>query len=134
MVMLWVAGLVVVLLLAVVGQRQLIRHFAHSYYRKSYVPIPLYDQELDNFSLEYPLDDMPWPSSALPYCQSLSLQMIAAQQGAIHPRRYFDFLMGSTYGASELPGGGFAPFGADIETGIALAARYLGLLRRYCNQ
>ena len=39
--------------------------------------------------------------------------------------------MGFTYGASELPGVGFPPFGTDPETGMAVAAPYLGLSRRY---
>jgi hypothetical protein len=57
--------------------------------------------------------------------------MIAAQRGIEEPRAYFDFLMGFTYGAAEVPGeAGFLPF-TDPESGFVVAAPYLGLVRRY---
>lgn len=74
---------------------------------------------------------MPWFATEEAYCQSNSLQMIAAQKGIEEPRGYFDFLMGFTYGAGEMFGGtGFFPY-TDPETGFVVAAPYLGLVRRY---
>ena len=57
--------------------------------------------------------------------------MIAAHHGIKKPRRYFDFLMGFTYGASYRSDFGFITVGTDPETGLLTAAPYLGLVRRY---
>jgi hypothetical protein len=130
--MIWGIGIVTAALVAALGWRWLIRYFVRAYYRQTYAPLSLNEQDIvEPFPLEHHLTDTPWISSSLPLCQSISLQMIAAQQGVVRPRRYFDFLMGFTYGASDLPGTGFMPFGIDPEIGMMRAAPYLGLLRRY---
>ena len=46
-------------------------------------------------------------------------------------RRHFDFLMGFTYGAGDLPGIGYMPVGNDPETGYLEAAPYIGLRSQY---
>ncbi len=67
----------------------------------------------------------------LPLCQSVALQMVAALHGVDCPRRYFDFLMGFTYGAMYSRATGFLPAGVDPEIGLISAAPCLGLDRRY---
>ena len=113
------------------GWRQLVRHFVRQYYRRTYEPIALTATSSGDLPVEHHLTDVPWIAQPYGVCQSTSLQMIAAQHGIERPRTHFDFLMGFTYGASELPGVGFAPFGTDPETGMKVAAPYLGLARRY---
>lgn len=61
------------------------------------------------------------------------MQMIASYYGIDRPRRFFDFLMGFTYGAGDLPGFGYMPVGTDPEIGFLEAASYLGLKRYYCT-
>ncbi len=113
------------------GWQWLMRYFMRQYYESAYQPLPLPAVPPDDFPAEYHLTDVPWIATDFPTCQSNSLQMIAAQHGVPQPRRYFDFLMGFTYGASELPGVDFAPFGTDPETGMQVASPYVGLERRY---
>ncbi|MBN2005824.1 MAG: hypothetical protein JXA21_20875 [Anaerolineae bacterium] len=130
----WViAGIVLLVLVAggVIGWQWLMRHFMRQYYESAYQPLPLTAETLGDFPAEHHLPDVPWIATGLPTCQSNSLQMIAAQHGVKRPRRHLDFLMGFTYGASELPGVSFAPFGTDPETGMKTAAPYVGLERRY---
>ena len=57
--------------------------------------------------------------------------MIASHFGIDCTRQYFDFLMGFTYGAGDLPGIGYMPVGTDPETGFLEAAPYIGLQRHY---
>jgi hypothetical protein len=101
------------------------------YYEGAYAPIRLAAGHIDDYPPEHHLDDIPWIAASFPVCQSTALQMIAAQHGIEQPRRYFDFLMGFTYGASEVPRYGFFPYGTDPETGMRVAAPYLGLERAY---
>jgi hypothetical protein len=128
-----IAAGVLVLLIAggLIGWRLLIKYFTDQYYQKAYAPITLTAEGIGETPAEHHLADVPWIAASLPVCQSTSLQMIAAQQAIVQPRQYFDFLMGFTYGATSLPGVEFAPFGTDPETGFAVAAPYLGLVRRY---
>ena len=125
-------GLVMVFAVAgLLGWRALTRFFLRQYYEGNYHPLELTTEEVGDYPAEHLLDNVPWIATRETLCQSNSLQMIAAQQGIEQPRRYFDFLMGFTYGASEIPGGlGFFP-GTDPETGFVVAAPYLGLIRRY---
>jgi len=123
-------GLAVVLV-GIAGWQLLLRYFTQQYYRQEYQPIQLTASIIDEFPAEHHLVDVPWIAAAFPTCQSVSLQMIAAQRGIKHSLGHYDFLMGFTYGASELPGAGFTPFGTDPETGMNVAAPYLGLLRHY---
>ena len=105
--------------------------FAQQYYRRSYSPIPLTAVQVVTHPSAYHLSNVPWIGAAVPMCQTISLQMIAAQQGLEKSRSYFDFLMGFPYGAGEIPGGlGFFP-ATDPETGFVCAAPYLGTVRRY---
>ena len=107
------------------------RYFVRRYYGESYHPLELQADSLSDYPVEHHLEDVPWISTREAVCQSTSLQMIAAQRGINQPRRHFDFLMGFTYGAGQIPGGlGFYP-GTDPETGLVIAAPYLGLVRRY---
>jgi hypothetical protein len=133
LVALGVAGVVLALLAAcgVVGWRAVQRYFVRQYYQQEYRPMPLEAEGTGPFPDEHHLDDVPWFATAQPLCQSNSLQMMAAQHGIERPRRYFDFLMGFTYGVAQIPGGlGFFP-GTDPESGFVAAAPYLGLDRRY---
>lgn len=128
-----IAGVALVSLVAGgwVGWKALRRYFVRQYYRGNYRPIWLAAERIGHHPTEHHLEDVPWIAVPEPLCQSTSLQMIAAQQGVERPRRHFDFLMGFTYGAGEIPGGlGFFP-GTDPETGFVVAAPYLGLVRRY---
>lgn len=110
----------------------LMRYMVRWYYRTAYRPTPL-DETL--FSTDYPpehlIDTVPWISVREALCQSTALQMIAAHYGIEQPRRHFDFLMGFTYGASYRRDFGFITVGTDPETGLIMAAPYLGLERRY---
>jgi hypothetical protein len=126
-------GLVVILgAIGFLGWRLLTRSFVNRYYREAYAPIELRAGDLQAFPGEHHLNDVPWVSADVQTCQSISLQMIAAQHGIFAPRRHFDFLMAFTYGASEIPGTGeFFPAGADPEVGMREAAPYLGLSRLY---
>jgi len=118
--------------LGFLGWRLLMRSFTDRYYRESYAPIELAEGDAGTFPAEHHLADVPWISADIRACQSVSLQMIAAQRGGMAPRRHFDFLMGFTYGASEIPGtDSFFPGGTDPEVGMREAAPYLGLARRY---
>jgi hypothetical protein len=57
--------------------------------------------------------------------------MVAAQHGVDTSAEQCSFLMGFTYGATSVPGSiGINPF-TDPEPGFAVAAPYLGLVRRY---
>ncbi len=112
-------------------RRALTRFFVRRYYEESYHPLGLQPDGLGGYPEEHHLDDVPWIAAREAVCQSTSLQMIAAQHGISQPRRYFDFLMGFTYGAGQIPGGlGFYP-GTDPEPGFVIAAPYLGLERRF---
>jgi hypothetical protein len=105
--------------------------FVRQYYQAEYAPLELAASQVGSYPPEYHLQDVPWISTGEPVCQSNSLQMIAAQQGIGASRRYFDFLMGFTYGATQTPGKlAFFP-GTDPEPGFAVAAPYLGMVRRY---
>lgn len=113
------------------GWRMLMTFFQNRYYQDAYAPLELAADGIGDYPAEHHLDDIPWFATEEAYCQSNSLQMIAAQKGSEEPRGYFDFLMGFTYGAGEMPGRiGFFPY-TDPETGFVAAAPYLGLVRRY---
>jgi hypothetical protein len=123
--------LVLLALCGFLGWRALMGYFVRRYYKNSYHPMELQAEEIGGYPDRHHLDDVPWIAAQDLVCQSTSLQMIAAQRGINRPRRHFDFLMGFTYGASQVPGGlGFYP-GTDPEPGYVSAAPYLGLVRRY---
>jgi hypothetical protein len=125
------AVLALCLVAGFLGWQALMRYFVRQYYEGEYQPIRLTAADLGPYPAEHHLDDVPWISTDEPLCQSNSLQMVAAQRGIERPRRHFDFLMGFTYGATQIPGGlAFYP-GTDPETGFVAAAPYLGLMRRY---
>jgi hypothetical protein len=127
-------ALIVVAIVAVagfVGYKALMNTFIQKYYRDTYLPEPLPEIAAGSYPAAYHLDDVPWIATQAPVCQSNSLQMIAAQHGIAAQRQHFDFLMGFTYGAGQIPGSlDFFP-GTDPEPGFMAAAPYLGLHRRY---
>jgi len=128
-----VAGGVLVLLVVggFVGWRTVMTYFQNRYYREVLAPTELAADRIGDYPAEYHLDDVPWIATREPYCQANSLAMIAVQHGADGSTGRCSFLMGFTYGASEVPGSvGFFPF-TDPEPGFAVAAPYLGLMRRY---
>ncbi len=128
-----ITGAVLLALLAAgyAGLQLLMTTFVNRYYQDAYAPLELAAGSLGAYPAEYHLDDVPWISTQRAYCQSNTLQMIAAQKGIEQPRGYFDLLMGFTYGAAEVPGRiGFSPY-TDPEPGSVTAAPYLGLVRRY---
>jgi len=127
-----IAGGILVLLVVggLLGWRMLMTFFQNRYYQDSYIPLELATDGIGDYQAEHHLDDVPWFATEGAYCQSNSLQMIAAQKGIEEPRGYFDFLMGFTYGACGMPGIGFFPY-TDPEPGFIAAAPYLGLQRHY---
>ncbi len=132
---LWLAlagGVLVLLVIGgLAGWRMLVTYFQHQYYQEAYAPMELAADGIGDYPTEHHLNDVPWFATEEPYCQSNSLQMIAAQKEIKEPRGYFDFLMGFTYGAVEMPGWrAFFPY-TDPETGFVVAAPYLGLARHY---
>lgn len=108
----------------------LLRPLMGWYYHRSYQPQLLPD-DFDPPPPSYRLSNVTWLASRNLACVTSSMQMIAAHFGIEHSRRTFDFLMGFTYGAGELPGYGYSPVGTDPETGFIEAAPYLGLKCRY---
>lgn len=129
-----IVGIVLLVLVAAGfgGWQLLLQYFYRQYYQDAYQPQVLSADQLAAGPAEHHLADVSWIASDIPACQSVSLQMIAAQHGIVQPRRYFDFLMAFSYGASEIPGMvGFFPAGTDPEVGLRDAAPYLGLVRRY---
>ncbi|MCX7790475.1 MAG: BtrH N-terminal domain-containing protein, partial [Chloroflexaceae bacterium] len=115
-----------------VGWRLLLRGFVRRYYTQAYEPVRLAATDVGDYPSEQHLRDVPWIAADVPVCQSTSLQMIAAQRGAICSRAHIDFLMAFTYGFSAIPGmDTFFPGGIDPEVGLRDAAPYLGLRRRY---
>lgn len=111
---------------------RVLRAMARWYYRFGYQPTPLDVNAVGTFPPEHHLNSVPWISTWVGLCQSTALQMIAAHHGIDRPRRYFDFLMGFTYGASLRPDvGWWNTIGTDPETGLMTAAPFLGLARRY---
>jgi hypothetical protein len=126
-----VGVLVVLVIGGLVGWRMLMTFFQRRYYQEAYAPMELAADGIGGHPTEVHLDDVPWFATEETYCQSNSLHMIAARKGIEEPREGFDFLMGFTYGAVEVPGGiGFFPF-TDPEAGFVIAAPCLGLVRRY---
>ncbi len=126
------AGVLLLLVVGgLVGWRMLMTWFVHEYYSEAYTPIALTLDDIGEYPPEYHLDDVPWFATQDAFCQGNSLQMIAAQKAIEEPLGYFNFLMGFTYGAVEMPGEVWVSPFTDPETGFVVAAPYLGLVRRY---
>lgn len=123
---------VVVLLAVLIGGYQLaMRQLIHAYYENNYAPEAVDAKDLTQAPPAHRLADVPWLSEDLGVCQSVSLRMLAAQQGRLAPRSHVDFFMGFTWGATAIPRKtGFFP-GQDPEPGFRTAAPYLGFTRRY---
>jgi hypothetical protein len=114
-----------------VGWRMLVTHFQGQYYREGYAPLEVAADRVGDYPAEYHLDSVPWIATRESYCQANSLAMVAAQHGVEASTGHCSFLMGFTYGAVAVPGSvGINPF-TDPEPGFAVAAPYLGLVRRY---
>ncbi|MBE2252612.1 MAG: hypothetical protein IAE78_23980 [Myxococcus sp.] len=125
------AGAVLAVIGVIVGYQLLMSAFIHGYYRAQYAPVAVGEADLGAPPASFRLTDVPWFSEAAPLCQSLSLRMLAAQQGRVEARSTHDFLMGFTWGATAIPRRtGFFP-GQDPEVGFLRAAPYLGFTRRY---
>ncbi len=127
-----VASAAVLLVVAGIGAYLVaMRGFVHAYYLAEYQLTPLTNAELGEPPARFRLTDVPWLSEPAPLCQSVSLRMLAAQQGRVEDRSTLDFLMGFTWGASPIPRrSGFFP-GQDPEPGFLRAAPHLGFTRRY---
>ncbi len=125
-------GLLVVLtVIGVAGWQLLVSWFMRQYYQETYLPQELTAASLGAYPAAHHLQDVPWIATRETYCQSNSLAMIAAQHGMEVTSSQSGFLMGFTYGATEIPGVvGLNPF-TDPEAGFVVAAPYLGLERRY---
>lgn len=126
-----VGGAVALLVAAIGGYQYVIRSFIQAYYLSEYRPEALTAAELGEPPATHRLTDVPWLSETPALCQSISLRMLAAQQGRVEPRSTIDFMMGFTWGATAIPRRtGFFP-GQDPEVGFLRAAPYLGFTRRY---
>ena len=129
--MVLVGGAVALLVAAIVGYQYVIRSFIQAYYLSEYRPEALTAAELGEPPSTHRLTDVPWLSETPALCQSISLRMLAAQQGRVESRPTIDFMMGFTWGATAIPRRtGFFP-GQDPEVGFLRAAPYLGFTRRY---
>ena len=90
-----VGGILVLLVICgILGWRMLMTFFQNQYYQDAYAPLELAADGIGDYPAEHHLDDVPWFATEWAYCQSNSLQMIAAQKGIEEPRGYFDFLTG----------------------------------------
>jgi hypothetical protein len=126
-----VGGAVALLVAAIGGYQYVIRSFIQAYYETEYRPEALTGAQLGQPPATQRLTDVPWLSEAPALCQSISLRMLAAQQGRLESRPTIDFMMGFTWGATAIPRRtGFFP-GQDPEPGFLRAAPYLGFTRRY---
>lgn len=126
-----VGGAVVLLVAAIGGYQYVIRSFIQAYYTSEYRPEVLTAAELGQPPAAHRRTDVPWLSETAALGQSISLRMLAAQQGRLESRPTIDFLMGFTWGATAIPRRtGFFP-GQDPEVGFLRAAPYLGFTRRY---
>jgi hypothetical protein len=128
-----IAGGAVVLLVVAgfVGWRTLMAHFREQYYREDYEALEVAADHVGHYPAEFHLHNVPWIATRESYCQANSLAMVAAQRGVDTSAGQCSFLMGFTYGATTVPGSiGINPF-TDPEPGFAVAAPYLGLVRRY---
>ena len=129
--MVLVGGAVALLVVAIGGYQYVIRSFIQAYYTSEYRPEALTAAELGQPPATHRLTDVPWLSETPALCQSISLRMLAAQQGRVESRPTIDFMMGFTWGATAIPRRtGFFP-GQDPEVGFLRAAPYLGFTRRY---
>jgi len=128
-----VAGGALVLLIGAgfVGWWILKAQFQEQYYREGYEPLEVAADHVGHYPAEFHLHNVPWIATRKSYCQANSLAMVAAQHGIETSTEHCSFLMGFTYGATTVPGSvGINPF-TDPELGFAVAAPYLGLVRRY---
>ena len=85
-------GTIVLILAGVVGWRLLVRSFVRRYFVQAYAPIRLAATDVGDYPPNRQLRDVPWIATDVPACQSTSLQMIAAQHGAVRSRAEIDFL------------------------------------------
>jgi len=109
---------------------RLLRPLRHWYFRNSYGPEPI-ERRTGSISARHRIDSARWISTPIPACITTCMQMIADYYHIDCSRRHFDFLMGFTYGAGDLPGIGYMPVGNDPETGYLEAAPYIGLKSQY---
>jgi hypothetical protein len=126
------SGVLLLLLVAGGAGWQMLRtYFVHRYHRETCEPEELSAGTVGSFPEQHHLENVPWIATREWYCQANSLAMVAAQHGMDVPTARCSFLMGFTYGASAVPGSVLVQFFAEPEAGLAVAAPYLGLRRRY---
>lgn len=114
-----------------VGWRLLRRHFIARYHRETCKPREFQAADLEDSPVRYHLEDIPWIATSQWTCSANSLAMVAAQHGVDASVDHCNFLMGFTYGASQVPGSITVHFFGEPEAGLEAAAPYLGLARRY---
>lgn len=115
----------------VAGYLRGMRGLVQAYYLAEYHAAPLAPGDLGQPPPAHRLGDVPWLAEGLAPPASGCLRMLAAQRGRLEPRSTLDFLMGTSWGASPIPGRtGFVP-GQDPEVGFQRAAPQLGFTRRY---
>lgn len=126
-----IGGGLALLVALIVGYLAAMRSVVQAYYRTEYQPADLDAAELRDAPATFRLTDVPPLSEPLPLAASVSLRMLAAQQGRAEQRSTVDFWMGFTWGATPIPQRtGFFP-GQDAEAGLMRGARALGFTRRY---
>ncbi|MFZ5446607.1 MAG: hypothetical protein ACOZQL_41855 [Myxococcota bacterium] len=126
-----IGGGALLLVALVVGYLTAMRTVVQAYYRAEYQPAELSAAELVDGPANFRLTDVTWYSEPVPLGATVSLRMLAAQQGRVEPRSVIDFWTGATWGATPIPQRtGFFP-GQDAEPGLLRGATALGFTRRY---
>jgi hypothetical protein len=127
----WIIPVGGLLIALVVGYLAAMRNMVQAYYRAEYQPSELLAAEVTDAPASFRLADVPWYTETVPLAASVSLRMLAAQQGRVEPRSTVDFWMGFTWGATPIPQRtGFYP-GQDTEPGLRRGASALGFTSRY---
>lgn len=134
-VILFVAGAVLLSALITVYLRA-VREQVHGYYEAEFTPERLDEGPSASSATQTPppssrVADVPWIASDLELSHSLAFAMLAAQHGLEESRQKVDFLMGTTWGATDVPRQLALLPGQDPEVGFRHAAAALGLKRRY---
>ncbi len=107
------------------------KYFQQRYYRNTYNPTYLTNQNKFSYPDEYHIKGIPCISYQNAYCASAAFQMIAEQKGNNKSIDYINWLMGFTYSFYFMDKNCFALPYYDPEAGYANAASYLGLKRNY---
>jgi hypothetical protein len=115
----------------IAGYLSAMRSRVQAYYQAEYQPAQLLASEVTDAPASFRLSDVPPYTEPLPLAASVTLRMLAAQQGRAGPRSTIDFWTGLTWGATPIPQRtGFFP-GQDAEPGLRRGATALGFTLRY---